>query len=329
MLGTIRRTPVAPTLDGTELGWLIEQFVIDRRTKLDNQKTVNSYGCRLTLFVAWWSDYGPRHQWRIQASDFAAFECALREYVSPKTGRVLKWSYRASTMHLLREVFHWACERGYTDHDYAQWIPNAHGYAPIRKAATTSSALALLTEAGNSRFRTRDQAMIAMLVGMGLRRSEVSGVDIERIVFYADASGYVHVYGKRTKANPTGERNAAFDSATGNIILAHLDAYGYTYGPLFRNRFGERLTPTGVHQTVKTIISRANLDKEIRSSHDLRRGFTTYWARSKPGPESADLRRRQLGHANYSQTTEYTLYEVDDIREQLVSAVSLWRGDDE
>ena len=37
----------------------------------------------------------------------------------------------------------------------------------------------------------------------------------------------------------------------------------------------------------------------------------------------ADLRRRQLGHASYSQTTEYTLYDVDDIRLDIVSPVSL------
>lgn len=325
-VGTIRRTPRVPTLDGTHLNWLIEQFVTDRRTRLDNQITVDTYACRLRWFTQWWLEAGPVRAWLLQAPDFVAFERYLRSAISPSTERALSWNYRNGIMFTLREALRWAYDTGYTERDYALWIPNAHGGKPVRKAADIKALTKLLLEAGNGRSRTRDRAMIAMLIGMGLRRGEISNLKVEDLVFEPDRSGHARVYGKRTSANKTGERDAAFDAATGEIVLEHIDAKRYTSGPLFRNKYGGRLTPGGVHQAVKAIIHRARLWKEIQACHDLRRGFTTYYARNKPGADSADLRRRQLGHARYSQTTDYTLYDVDDIRQDLISPVSLISG---
>ena len=57
--------------------------------------------------------------------------------------------------------------------------------------------------------------------------------------------------------------------------------------------------------------------------HDLRRAFTTYYARNRRGSDSADRLRRQLGHASYNQTADYALLDVDDIRKDLISPVSL------
>lgn len=321
----IHRNPHTPALDAHDLAWLLEQFVTDRRSKLDNQKTVDTYEARLRWFKHWWLECGPRQRWLLQASDLVAFERHLRSAISPLTERQLSWGYRNGIVFILREALHWAYTAGYTERNYATWVPNAHGGPPKRKAASVTALTQLLIEAGRSRrgVRTRDRAMIAMLIGMGLRRVEIANLQVEELVFMADLSGYARVHGKRTKANPSGEREAAFDSSTGAIVAEHLDAKGLQTGPLFRNKFGGGLSPNGVYQVVKAIIHRAGLWREIQACHDLRRGFTTYYARTKPGADSADRRRRQLGHARYSQTTEYTLYDVDDIRQDLVSPVSL------
>lgn len=321
----IHRKPHTPALDARDLAWLLEQFVTDRRTKLDNQKTVDTYECRLRWLDDWWQGRGPLQSWLLQASDLVAFERYLRSARSSATERPLSWGYRSGILFTLRESLAWAYAAGYTDRNYATWVPNAHGGPPKRKAASVTALTQLLIEAGKSRrgVRTRDRAMLAMFVGMGLRRVEIANVRVEELVFMADLSGYALIHGKRTKANPTGEREAAFDAATGAIVAEHIDACGYGDGPLFRNKFGAGLSTNGVYQVVKAIIHRAGLWREIQACHDLRRGFTTYYARTKPGADSADRRRRQLGHARYSQTTEYTLYDVDDIRQDLVSPVSL------
>lgn len=158
---------------------------------------------------------------------------------------------------------------------------------------------------------------------MGLRRAEVSNLYVEDVHFAEDGSGHVDVRGKRTKANPEGTREAAFDVATGHLIAEHITAQATSAGPLFVSYRGKPVATHTLYGIVKKLIARAGLEDKIQACHDLRRAFNTYYARQKKGAASADLRRRQLGHADYSQTADYTLYEIDDIRRDLVSPVAL------
>lgn len=323
--GKIHRTPSIPTLDGTDLNWLIEQFIADRRATNDNQKTIDTYEIRLRWFLEWWQERGPAQGWLLQAPDLVAFERHLRETVSSFNGRLPTWGYRSGILFTLRVVFHWAFNKGYTEHDYAAWIPKAHGHAPKRKAASEEALLRLFAEAGKSskRYRTRDRAIVAVLIGMGLRRGEVANMNVEEIFFQDDCSGHAHVRGKRTSANPTGERDAAFDSATGKIIAEHIAAKRHTSGPLFRNKYDTRLTPNGVHQVVQRIIYHAKLDNEIKGCHDLRRAFATQFIRKRDDPRAADMLRRQLGHTKYSMTSEkYTLLDTEDLRQNITSPLA-------
>jgi integrase/recombinase XerD len=223
-----------------------------------------------------------------------------------------------------REALKWSQDNGYLDRAYTKWVPKADGAPPKRRAAQIASLHRLLEVAGQGLDPLRDRAIIAMLMGMGLRRLELSNLNIEELVIEADYSGYaLGVVGKRTKANPTGEREAAFDSATGKIIVAYLDSCGRSNGPLFVGKRGNRLSGSGIYRMVKLVIAKAELESQIVGPHDLRRAFATYYRRSRKDKISADLLRRQLGHASYSQTDEYTLLEIDDIRVDLVSPLSL------
>lgn len=128
------------------------------------------------------------------------------------------------------------------------------------------------------------------------------------------------------KANPTGTRLAAFEAATGKLIAEHITTLAHATGPLFVSYRGIPVEGYTLYGIVKKLIKRAGLEDKIQACHDLRRAFTTYYARNKKGSDSADLRRRQLGHASYSQTTDYTLYEIDDIRRDIISPIGLWEG---
>jgi integrase/recombinase XerD len=320
---TIHREPSIPTLNALDLNWLIDQYISYQRTQLDNQMTVDCYACKLRWFVDWWEACGPGNGWMLHQSDLEAFEHWLRHAVSERTHRGLSWHSRNDVQRRLREMFHWAAAKDYTERDYAEWVPKADGGPPKRRAAGIAALVRLLEEAGDSATGSRDRAMIAMLMGMGLRRGEIVNLNVEDVVVEADRSGYAHIHGKRTKANALGERDAAFDAATGRILVAYLDATNYRHGPLFRGPSNKRLSAQGVYRRVKTIIERAGLEDQIIACHDLRRAFTTYYARNRRGSDSADRLRRQLGHASYSQTADYALLDVDDIRKDLISPVSL------
>ncbi len=321
--GTIHREPSIPTLHAADLNWLIAEYLSWQRTQLDTQATVDCYACKLRWFTAWWEVMGPAKEWLLHQTDLEAFERYLREAVSERTKRRLAWHSRNDVLRRLREMFHWAVSRDYIDRDYAEWVPKADGGPPKRRAAGVAALVRLLEEAGDSATGSRDRAMIAMLMGMGLRRGEIVNLNVEDVVIEADSSGYAHVHGKRTKANADGSRDAAFDAATGRILVSYLDATNFRHGPLFRGPSNRRLSAQGVYRRVKTIIERAGLSDQIIACHDLRRAFTTYYARNRRGSDSADRLRRQLGHASYSQTADYALLDVDDIRKDLISPVSL------
>jgi site-specific recombinase XerC len=325
-VGQINLAPRVPALNGTHLNWLIDQYIAACRVRLDHQVTVDGYEYELLWFKRWWEEDGKTRQWLLHADDLIRFEKYLRTVISPSTKRRLSYHTRATIVKRLREALHWAQVQGYLDRSYTKWVPKADGAPPKRHAAHISALHQLLDVVSAGPEPVRNRAIIAMLMGMGLRRAELSHLDIEEVVIEADSSGYAHVVGKRTKANPSGERDAAFDSATGKIIVAYLDATGRTSGPLFIGQRGERLTGQGVYKVVKKAIADAHLQNQIIGPHDLRRAFATYYRRNRGDKQSADLLRRQLGHAGYAQTDEYTLLEVDDIRVDLVSPVALIYG---
>lgn len=321
--GIIRRTPAVPVLEAADLNWLIGQYITWQRANLDNQSTVDGYEYQLRWFINWWEMEGPAHKWLLRPDDLAYFERYLRGAISSRTKRPLSYHTRATILKRLKEALRWALDKGYVERNYSGWIPNADGGPPKRRAAGITSLHQLLEAAGRGREPIRDRAIIAMLMGMGLRRAELSNLDIEEVTIEADHSGYAHVTGKRTRANKDGRRDAAFDSATGKLIVDYLDTCGRSSGPLFVGMRGERLTGQGVYKVVKRAIAVAALDGQIIGPHDLRRAFATYYRRNRGDKASADLLRRQLGHASYSQTDEYTLLDIDDIRADLVSPLSL------
>ena len=315
----INLSPAIHALDATHLNWLIERYIHASYLRLENTVTVDRYAAELHWFTRWWADDGPTRGWVINPEDFVRFERHLRQ----ARAKPLAYLTRHTIIKRLKEALRWAHENGYLDRDYTKWIPPAVGAPPKRKAASIASLHRLIDAAGKSHKgrRLRDRCIVAMLMGIGLRRAEVTSLNIEDVIVEADHSGYVNVVGKRTKANADGRRAAAFDSATGVIIVEYLDSCAYTRGPLFLGERGGRLLGNGVYKVVKRAIAAASLEGEITGPHDLRRAFATHYKRNRR--EGGDMLRRQLGHASFTQTAEYTLMEVDDIRAEMISPLSL------
>lgn len=282
----INRTPSAPPLDGRDLDWLIAQYLVDRRGKVV-AKTYGAYECRLRLVLKWWADVGPAQQWMLSAADMGKLEHYLRSKKGAKSSEPLSYTYRKGILQTLREVFRWACENGHTIRDYSSWVPAAQGAKKKRRAAGKGDLLRLLAECDNSPRRVRDRAIMAIFIGMGLRLAEVSNLSIEDIHFQPDMSGHAQVTGKRTKANVTGERESAFDSAVGAMIADHIATLGHSKGALFVSYRDKPLMPYTLYGIVKKLIIRAGLEDQIQACHDLRRAFATYYARNNPGPHAA------------------------------------------
>jgi site-specific recombinase XerD len=241
----------------------------------------------------------------------------------------LSYHSQNDALRRLRQMFRWSYKSGYTEQDYGPWLPKAAGEPPHRVAVSLDDLQALLDAATRSPRPARNRALLALLISTGIRRTEAASLAIEDLRIDADGSRIAQVTGKRTKANKSGRRAVAFDRAAGHYLVAFLDAEGRTSGPLFTGiRQDQSISPQTIYRIVKGCVEDAGLSDRMTATHDLRRAFATHLARyvASEGANSevaADMIRRQLGHKHYSMTAEYSLLDVEDIREVIISPITM------
>jgi len=133
-------------------------------------------------------------------------------------------------------------------------------------------ALFAVCEADRSCLGPRDAAMLAIILGCGLRRSEAVGLDLRDVVTQDRA---LRVLGKGNK-----ERLAYVPAGAWQRLQKWIDEVrGETPGPLFTRirRFGDvtlnRLTDQAVYHILQVRQGQAGISK--CSPHDLRRTFAT------------------------------------------------------
>lgn len=164
----------------------------------------------------------------------------------------------------------------------------------------------------------RDQALLAVLIGTGLRRSEVSGLTWEMIQQRDGRWAIIDLVGKRGRVRSVGipqwvkvalnKWSRATGRQNGRVFLA-LNKDGGLAGSV-RTKGGTRtdgfLTPQAIYNTVKeyaVTVGFTGRNGEVTiAAHDLRR---TAAALALKG--GADLRQIQqmLGHASITTTERY------------------------
>lgn len=317
----IRLDPDEDVVDGRLLDDLLERWLQHCATK-SSAGSLSGYRQKIAHFRRWWAKAGPANDWRLTPSLCAAFEMDLRS-IRGKTGELLGYGTRRSVINHLRSAFKWSFDTGRIGVSCRAWFPSPDGEATKRAAASLQQLEYLMECAGQSKTPARDQAILAIFIGVGLRRIECARLDAEHIIFCADGTGLADVTGKRTKANKSGKRQVAFDAITMSYLARHLVESGITAGPVFRQKRGsKRLGIIGLYRIVKAAIIRAGLEKRIQGCHDLRRAFTTHFTRLRPGAAYADMLRRQLGHKYYRETAGYNLMDADDLRPHIISPLA-------
>lgn len=151
----------------------------------------------------------------------------------------------------------------------------------------------------------RDQAVLEMLYGAGLRVSELCGLkggDVDL------ASGLVRVTGKGAKERDVPAGAAAMDALRAYWALRGAPARG---APVFLAARGGALHPRAVQLMLKRRLAAAGLPADL-TPHKLRHSCATHLLSG-----GADLRlvQEQLGHASLSTTQIYTHLTVQRLRE--------------
>jgi integrase/recombinase XerC len=255
--------------------------------------------------VAYRRDVGDFAEWasRGDASGPATVDrLLLRRYLAFLTTRRYARRTIARKASALRRYFGWLARTGMIDTDPSLRLSAPSGEARLPHVLTSTEVRGLLDEPPARidddpvYLRLRDDALLELLYGSGLRVSELCGLDRNGIDL---DEGVATVRGKGDK-----ERRVPMSRPSVDALRAWLDhgraqlvSDASPAGAVFLNRRGRRMTP----RDVRRVIDHRSV--QPTHPHALRHSFATHLLDG-----GADLRVVQelLGHASLQTTQVYT-----------------------
>jgi site-specific recombinase XerD len=276
--------------------WHLDEF--ERSLTSAAPNTVAAYRRDLAGFVEWAGRGGHDGPERIGRRE-------LRSYLAHLTTRRFARRSIARKASALRRYFAWLRRTGVIAVDPARALNAPRGEARLPRVLSDDDLATVLdrpTVADDPLVRSRDDAVLELLYGCGLRVGELCGLDLDQIDLGRRA---VTVVGKGGKSRqlPLGEPAADAVAAwlgrnRAAFLAAHPPAEAGSAGPaVFLNRRGVRLTP----RDVRRLLDRRS--PAPTHPHALRHSFATHLLDG-----GADLRAVQelLGHADLATTQIYT-----------------------
>lgn len=316
----INRNP-SRQFDGKDLLWLLDEYRRELPTHVASA-TVKDYCYLLGHFERWWKEVGESKQWIIHRTSFSGYLTWLEKQPS-RQGEILGIGTLDVALKRLRQFFHWAWTEEYYARDYSEWVVKVDGEPQLREAPDPECLEKLFSIASSGDKPVRNKAILAVLIGTAVRRTECTLINIEHIHFDNTGAGKIVIpLGKGKKP-----RIVVFDEIAGHYIstlLNFLIEIDITSGPIFRGRKG-RLTPKGLYDVVRTAAIRAGFSREIHGPHDLRRMFATYWSRKQRGEGYTQPLSLQMGHTDKKMTLHYSRQDLSDVQAVFVSPMEKLR----
>ena len=261
-----------------------------------SQHTKRAYSRALTDFMAWHQTTG---QQGLSKATVQAHVATLREAGTSASSINQRLTE-------IRKLALEAADNGLIDHSTAQAIERVEGVRASGKRLgnwlSKAQAQQLLELPDVTTVKgLRDRAVLAVLLGCGLRREECAGLTVEHIQQREGRWVIVDLVGKRSKT-----RSVPMPSWCKSAIDAYMKAAGITTGRLFSAmRRGDRLSQTSVFtsQAIYDVVSEyaAKLGVDVRP-HDLRRTFAKLAHKGSAPVEQIQL---SLGHSSLQTTDRY------------------------
>jgi integrase/recombinase XerC len=272
--------------------WRLEEFAVALTSSSAN--TVAAYRSDLSLFAEWVERSGI-------TSPAEVDRMLVRRYVASLTTRQFAKRSIARKVAALRRYYSFLRTRGHVEIDPTVSLRAPSGPARLPRVLEHGEVSALLDtpdEGGGQAEpvwrRRRDDAVLEVLYGSGVRVGELCGLDVDALDL---ASSAITVWGKGGK-----ERRVPLSAPAVDALRAWLrirrDVVDVKTGvALFGNERGVRLSP----RDVRRILDRRS--QRPTHPHALRHSFATHLLDG-----GADLRVVQdlLGHSDVATTQRYT-----------------------
>ena len=287
----------------TETPWRLDDFAASLTSSAGN--TVAAYRSDVVGFIAWAQSVGcvvPNSVDRV----------VLRRYIAWLTTDGLAKRSVARKVSSLRRYFGYLRRSGVLATDPSVALRAPAGDSRLPRVLDHSDISTLLDgpspEDEPHWRRLRDDAVLEILYGSGVRVGELCGLDLDSVDL---ASGAMSVWGKGSKQRRVPLSQPAVNALRAWMVIRH-DVVAAAAGPaLFGNQRGVRLSPRDVRRIVDRRSPRPT------HPHALRHSFATHLLDG-----GADLRAVQelLGHADVATTQRYTHISNHRLREAYAEA---------
>jgi len=290
--------------------FLIENWLSDLHQQGKSDKTIAGYRRALAHFIRWSKQsYGqPFDPATIIPRDIADWQAFQQTVESAKTATV------NVRLVALSRFFKWAVDNEHVRSNPASSI-KALRPEPRHPKALPEKNLRRLLRAIHAGGNLRDIALVEMLLGTGLRVSEVLALRRSDITV-ASRSGEVRVRRGKGGMSRTVPLTAVVRQALQNYLVLYPKAK--KGDPLWVGERGALKSSSGVFRMLKKYALFAGLDEGDVSPHVLRHTFATRYLQANPN----DLRglAALLGHASLDTVMIYTEPTTDDLAQRMEMA---------
>ena len=288
---------------GTIVEKAIAKFLRSLRERNASPHTIKAYGTDLAGFAEY---VGPQ-DWR------DVDHVLIRGYLSNLYRRGLSKTSVARSLAALRSLYKWLAQEAMVQQNPGALVATPKLPKNLPRVPTIEEVNSVLDAEMPecSAFSERDQAMLELLYGCGIRNSELIGINVNDIHW---SNEIILVRGKGRK-----ERYVPFGDSAAAAVRGYLPARQKVLAEtnhaseraLLINLRGTRLTTRSVGRIVKRIAVARGLSSDVHP-HTLRHAFGTHLLE-----EGADLRAIQemLGHERLSTTQRYTQLTVKHVME--------------
>lgn len=269
--------------------------------------TVEAYSRDLNRFLDFLEDRGIRELAQVGTTEIHAFMMSLmksrlrQSYGGQAASGGLSARSAGRNLVALRTFYKFLLREGYLQINPLANIESPRGGRRLPGVLSEQEVELLLAKPDTSTPRgQRDEVMLEVLYGAGLRVSELNSLSLNDINFTA---GWIRVQGKGAKERivPLGE--VALKRLREYLSSARREMDKGKRSPwLFVTRSGRRLSRQGVWKIIKRYGLVAGIKKGV-TPHTLRHSFATHLLERGADLHSVQL---MLGHADISTTQIYT-----------------------
>src|ERR1700680_4093547 len=288
------------TKANTIIAKAVADFVRHLREINASQHTIKAYSRDLSLFAA----YAGSRGWK------QIDHIAVRGFLSQLYEKGLSKTSVARALAAVRSLYRWLAREGVLEQNPTKLVSTPRLPNKLPRVPTIEEMNSVLDGRmpDAAAFPERDQLMLELLYGCGIRNSELTGINIDDIRLSAEA---ILIRGKGKK-----ERYVPFGGSAKSALIAYLPERQKALTELQKNppallinRRGGRLTTRSVGRIVKKIAIAKGLSPDVHP-HTLRHAFGTHMLE-----EGADLRAIQelLGHERLATTQRYTQLSIKHV----------------